>query len=308
MLNRRLIRIKVFQFLFSNLHDKRGNRAVKSQLEKSLTGLENTFINLLVLPVQLADHVEIHFNPKDHYVPSDESIRAFKFMTGNSLVETLRNRPEIKNFLDKGADIWNSDTDFLGGLYQEIRKTEFHKEFIQEKSMDAGLYYRNMYAHLLNDSADFDEFMEDQSFSWNDDRIPIAKNLIGTIDKISEGEEWSLPELSKDLEEDLEFAFKLYERTADNQEELTTMLVKNTPGWDKDRITKTDHVLMQMAVSEFLYFPYVPIKVTINEYLELAKNYSTPKSSKFLNGTLDKVKDELTKSGAIQKKGRGLLE
>jgi N utilization substance protein B len=280
---------------------------MKSKLEKSLTGLENTFMNLLVLPVQLADYVAIHYNPEDQYIPTGEAIKAFKFLTENTLVKTLRDRSEVAGFLDKNADIWTVDTDFLGGLYQEIRKTPFHQLLMGEQQFDAGTYYSSVFAHLLNDSTDFDEFMENHSFSWNDDRIPVAKNLIATLEKIEKGEEWSIPALSNDLEEDLEFAFNLYEKTADNQEELTNILVKNTPGWDKDRITRSDHVLMQMAVAEFLYFPYVPVKVTINEYLELAKNYSTPKSSKFINGTLDKVKDELTQSGAIQKKGRGLL-
>jgi N utilization substance protein B len=152
------------------------------------------------------------------------------------------------------------------------------------------------------------DYFEDDKLTWIDD-IPLVNTFILKLFKKVKPnvlESYFLPELVKD-EEDLIFANRLLTKTLLNNEALVKEIQVKTPNWDKDRIADIDAILLKMAITELLHFPSIPERVTINEYLELAKEYSTPKSSTFINGILDKLVKEYQKEGKLNKLGRGLL-
>ncbi|MFM9945218.1 MAG: transcription antitermination factor NusB, partial [Bacteroidia bacterium] len=151
--------------------------------------------------------------------------------------------------------------------------------------------------------------MEEISIHWQDEKIPVLKSIEKLIKSCNEnGTTVEIPLISKDLKDDIEYSEKLLDLTTQNHGKYENLISNRTPEWDAERIARIDLYIMIMALAEFLEFPYIPVKVTINEYLELAKIYSTPQSSKFINGILDKLLNELKREGKINKHGRGLVE
>jgi N utilization substance protein B len=184
-------------------------------------------------------------------------------------------------------------------LTQDISTFEVQKSF---------LVWLNHF--LLEESEDFDHKMEELEMHWVDEKYALqhsVKKLYQSIETEASINNLIIPVLSKDLDDDLEFAKDLLRVCILNSKEYEDLIAKKTTGWDKERIAKPDIMLMFMALGEFLEFPNIPVKATLNEYLELAKIYSTPQSSKFLNGILDKLLKDLTAEKRILKKGRGLV-
>ena len=151
------------------------------------------------------------------------------------------------------------------------------------------------------------EYLEDNKLTWVDD-IPLVNTQIQKqLKQISEETEFRVTKLYKD-QEDQEFVCLLFRKTVLNEVELAKEYIDKTPNWDADRIAEIDTIILKMAICEFLKFPSIPVKVTINEYLEIAKEYSTPKSSIFINGILDNLVKEFQSENKIQKTGRGLIQ
>jgi N utilization substance protein B len=150
--------------------------------------------------------------------------------------------------------------------------------------------------------------LEDKNITWVDDLPVVNTAIVKLLRKVKQHSTQShfIPELIKD-EEDKTFAVELLEKTTSNLSVFSEEIQQKTKNWDKDRIANIDFVLLQMAICEFQMFPTIPVKVTINEYIEIAKEYSTPKSSVFINGVLDKLVKEYSDKGTLNKKGRGLM-
>jgi len=163
-----------------------------------------------------------------------------------------------------------------------------------------------MYTELIAPNEKLYEYLEDNKLTWVDD-IPLVNTQIQKqLKQISESTEFRVTKLYKD-QEDEEFVSLLFRKTVLNEVELAKEYIDKTPNWDADRIAEIDTIILKMAICEFLKFPSIPVKVTINEYLELAKEYSTPKSSIFINGILDNLVKEFQNENRIQKTGRGLM-
>ena len=166
-----------------------------------------------------------------------------------------------------------------------------------------------LYKYLIETSEDFNIKMEEINIHWQDEKIPVLKSVERLVKSATaDGSTLDVPLISKDLEDDLDYAEKLLDLTTKNHSEYEEMISKRTPEWDPERIARIDLYIMIMALAEFIEFPFIPVKVTLNEYLELAKIYSTPQSSKFINGILDKLLNELKKEGKVTKRGRGLVD
>ncbi|MFY8190829.1 MAG: transcription antitermination factor NusB [Bacteroidia bacterium] len=168
-------------------------------------------------------------------------------------------------------------------------------------------FLANLMEWLIAEFELFESFVEDKYLNWDDDQILILKTIQKTISGISESTKNILPDKHKDEEEDIKFLKDLFDLCVQHQSELMKLIADKTKNWDQDRIAVVDLILMKMAICEVLYFPFIPVKVSINEYLELAKLYSTPNSHGFINGILDKVQLDLKHSDRIKKLGRGLV-
>ena len=312
MLNRRLIRIKVFQSLFAHFKDENAtNTQLQKECRKSVLGIEAHFLGVLALLPELRQMVMVDHNPEDRKYSSssqDENL-TFELITDNPFLDQLEQTTELKTYLKKPHIDWSQQRDLLKVIYKELRqKPEFNAlKAIQDKNERSFKLAVVCYKHLIKESVDFEHFMEEQVIVWYDEKIPILKSLEKMFANYKEKADLAIPEVSRDLTEDLEFADLLITKYLEHFEELEETIGKYTPGWDSDRIMKIDYVLMCMALCEFKFLPFVPVKVTINEYIEIAKMYSTPKSSKFLNGTLDKILKDWQSTGTINKTGRGLI-
>jgi N utilization substance protein B len=164
-----------------------------------------------------------------------------------------------------------------------------------------------MFSELIAPNVKLYSYLEDYKLTWVDDIPVVNTHIVKQLKKMTAApESLAVPALFKD-EEDRDFAVALYRKTVLNDKELTKEFMDKTPNWDIERIAELDVIILKMAICEFLKFPSIPLKVTINEYLELAKEYSTPKSSIFINGILDNLVKEFQDTNRIKKVGRGLM-
>lgn len=314
MLNRRLIRVKVLQAVYayhqSEVKDKKSARAF---LKKSIMGIEDTFINCVQFSNEFFSFVKIKFNPVDKHIQASAlEMWNFQLLSGNSCLDVLINNNQTSTLFTKPSVNWTRDEDFLIMIYKEIIETPWFQEFSEDKSESFDKSQRflvALYKYLIETSENFSTKMEEINIHWQDEKIPVLKSIEKLLKSFNdEHESPKIPVLSKDLADDIEYSDKLLEMTIAHHQEYEDMISARTPEWDSERIARIDLFIMIMALAEFMEFPSIPVKVTINEYLELAKTYSTPQSSKFINGILDKMLNELKKEGRVKKSGRGLVE
>ncbi len=314
MLNRRLLRIKVFQALYGIQQDEtRDLKAATSFLEKSVKSLESEYVFLLALPVDIRYYVENEQNPEEIlYVPSKKDIETGKTFIYNALINTLSNHGELEKKLKKAGLNWHDHKEEMRLIFNGFKTSGFFQKYLvaPKKDFDAQkALLINFYKDYLPKHEELHNLMENIFIHWNDDKKAVFNSVLKTLEDLNSREDnLNLRALSEDYKEDWDFCTELLTYTLNNEAELTEMIAEKTKKWDTERIADIDMILMRMAISELLYFPGIPIKVSINEYLDISKIYSTPKSSVFLNGILDKLMNELKTAGRIKKAGRGLVE
>lgn len=306
--------MKVLQAVYAyHQSEVKDLRSAKSFLKKSIHGIEDTFINILQFPYDLFHFVKTNYNPADkHLKVKNESGSVFNYLSENKCLDLLINHPKSKDIFTSSSYNWNKDSDFLFLIYKQIGEADWIQKFENEDSNDFSRsheFLTTLYKYLIETSDDFNIKMEEINIHWHDEKIPVLKSIEKLLKSCSEdGINVEVPLISKDLDDDLEFSEKLLELTTKNHTVYEELIAKRTPEWDSERIARIDLYIMIMALAEFMEFPSIPVKVTINEYLELAKIYSTPQSSKFINGILDKLLNELKQEGKVNKRGRGLIE
>lgn len=235
-----------------------------------------------------------------------------KNFSGNAWIKAFSENAELKKELLKGGD-WNGRLEKVRGWFKDVIKPDsLFQKFNEEKSPDLETQ-RAIIKHIvrkliLGKSPIHDQYEEDV-MRWAEDK-DILKSLVDktikSFDPITGKIE--LQKLSLDWEDDKDFMQKLFEATVNLDPEHKQLIARNTRNWEVDRLPLTDLITIEMAIAELISFPGIPVKVSINEYIELAKEYSTPKSRQFINGILDVIAKELKSSGALKKSGRGLID
>lgn len=312
MLNRRLIRIKTFQALFSEHGQEKSNPSlVAKNVKKSMHGMGSNLLAVLNFLPAFSHYIATEHNPTDYkFNTSEADLKNFDLITKNTFIYNLLQSEKMDAYSKRPTIDWHAEKDSIFAIYKDIKETDFYKLALAMPLSDLNFteFSKSFYKYLLLDSVAFEQLIEDKNIYWYDEKIPILKS----IDKIMETYETNgvieIPELFKNEKEDLQMADELVEIYFAHKSEIFEIISSYTPGWDSDRITKVDYTLMTMALLEFKYMPMIPVKVTLNEYIEIAKMYSTPKSSKFLNGTLDKILQDWKTQNIIKKIGRGLIE
>jgi N utilization substance protein B len=312
MLNRRLIRSKVFQAFYAYSQTENASlRQSLNYLNDSLKGVRKNFLVYLHFPLEFIHFTRQEMAPDStKYLPNEADRTHHKLLSLEGLYESMMENKELSLYIEKPYMRWQNEKELLRQVYKETKESKFYKKFASsEQSLkDQIAFLKDFYEYLAFDQEEFGQSMEEHEMHWEDERIPIFNAVRKVLDKFEETGEFKLPALSKNVDEDIAFAEQLLKKAIARSDDFEELIDNNTPGWDKDRIARTDLLLMIAALTEFVEFPYVPIKVSLNEYLELAKVYSTPQSSKFLNGILDKLIVVLKEQGMIAKKGRGLIE
>ncbi len=246
---------------------------------------------------------------------SDTSEKQFpnkaKFVNNRLLVQLQENSLVKEELSNRKLDNWYLNEEYVRLIYKSIVESDVYLEYMAKP--DGGYeqdkeFFVTLFKEVIAPNDKIYDYFEDNKLTWVDD-IPIVNTfLVKQLKKVkpNQGPKFFLPKLLKD-QEDMDFANKLLKKTLLKNDLLEKEIEGKTPNWDKDRIADVDSILLKMAICELLHFPSIPERVTINEYLEIAKEYSTPKSSIFINGILDKLTKEYKKEGKLNKIGRGLL-
>jgi N utilization substance protein B len=248
---------------------------------------------------------------KAKYIPTKEQIDLLDAVLSNKVLLQISKDITLRNTREKKSMQWLQSTDVLRSFWNDIKDAEWVKAYA---ALPTKTYYNDkdfaatLFELIISDEDIFCAYFEERFINYDDDQVLVLTALQRLLKDLKDNSLVFLPQKHKDEEEDLKFVKDLFDLYLQNQVELSELVTVRTKNWDEERIALVDMILMKMALCELMYFPYIPIKVTINEYLELAKLYSTPQSHGFINGILDKAQSELRKQNKIEKLGRGLVD
>jgi N utilization substance protein B len=255
------------------------------------------------------EKIEAGMNKK---LPTHEDLHPnTKFVT-NSLLRIIANSKKLDKASKEIHLRWADNRDLLKQMFKMLTETEDYKEYMESKERgfehDREYLLRFFRRHLVNYEL-MHEYLEDQGIFWNDDLDLSASMVLRTMKLVKENDDdLDFLPLWKDPEDEEQFCKLLFRKTLSLGEENQTVISANTPNWEADRIALTDMIILKMAFAEAQTFDSIPVKVTMNEYIELSKYYSTPKSATFINGVLDTIIPKMVHEGKIKKIGRGLIE
>ena len=312
MLNRRHIRIKVMQSIYA-MHQKNSDDIEKEEkfLMHSIDSIFDLYLTILSALVEIQKK-EIEFldaSSKKHLATPQEKNPNKKFIQ-NAVLNTIANSTSLNQALEKRKiNNWINDDSYILILLASIKNSEIYERYMLDKKSsfdDDKKFILDIFEKVLAPNEKLYEYLEDHKLTWIDDIPVVNTQILKDLKNLSKGSSFEICKLYKDIE-DKEFVSLLFRKTVLNEVELAKEYIDKTPNWDADRIAEMDTIILKMAICELLKFPSIPVKVTINEYLELAKEYSTPKSSIFINGILDNLVKEFNTENKIKKTGRGLL-
>ena len=233
-------------------------------------------------------------------------------MAGNKILQFIAKHPILVNHINKRKiKFWELDFDYVKSNFKTLVESEKYQEYCQKESpsveedRDIITFF---FKEIVAPSVGFYDYIEDKELTWIDDLPVVNTFIIKILQKINPKDLNSLSFPKMNIEdEDPRFAIELLEKVVVNNDALQKEMVGRTPNWDSDRIALLDAIMIKMAIAEVLYFPTIPPKVTMNEYIEISKDYSTPKSNIFINGILDKMIKDFEDLGRLNKSGRGLI-
>ncbi|MDX1363105.1 MAG: transcription antitermination factor NusB [Arenibacter latericius] len=315
MLTRRHIRVKVMQCIYALTQSKDDSLDKQEKfLKASIDNMYTLYLLMLSLFIELHERAKEQeqlsskrylANASDNY-PNKE-----KFINNNVLLQISNNVALQDELNRRKLNNWYLNEEYVKIIYKEMMESDLYAKYMtnpqssyeEDKKLIIGIF-----RDIIAPNEKIYDYFEDDKLTWVDD-IPIVNTfLLKLLKKVKADSvpSYFLPELLKD-EEDMQYAKRLLTKTLLNNAKWEKEIEGKTPNWDKDRIADIDAILLKMAICELLNFPSIPEKVTINEFLEIAKEYSTPKSSIFINGVLDKLVREYKEDGKLNKLGRGLL-
>ena len=279
----------------------------------SIDNMYNLYLLLMSLLIEVQKRAEDDLQKKQKkHLATKEDINPNRKFVENKLLYLLNDNLELKNQLvSHKITNWDLDSEYVDIVYKAIASSDLYKGCMQTRTSDFKEdkdFIVDIFKEVIAPNDKLYEYMEDKNLTWLDDLPAVNTTILKLLRKVKQNasESYFIPKLYKDAD-DKQFAIDLFKKTLLNKTAINKEIEGKTQNWDSDRIANVDYVLLQMAISELQNFPSIPVKVTINEYLEIAKEYSTPKSSIFINGILDKLVKEYEASGTLNKVGRGLM-
>lgn len=307
MINRNLLRVKIIQVLYAFYKgEEKTALMVEKELFYSIEKTYDLYYHLLNLVVLITDHAVSRIESKKNKLrPSPEDINPNTRFIHNAFAAQLRENVHLKTYLTQHKLSWINHSEVIKELYEEIVACDFYREYMSQESTDYASdkeLWRKIFKKVILQNESLDDSIEDQSIFWTDDVEIVVSFIIKTIKRFEyeAGVEQALLPMFKD-EEDVEFAKKLLHGVLHNGKNYREIIDEHAQNWELDRIAFMDILIMEVALSELMNFPTIPINVTLNEYIEIAKNYSTDKSGTFINGVLDKIVGQLKKENKLIK-------
>lgn len=315
MLSRRLQRIKVLQALYAFFQSNNSEiQKAENELFLSLNRVYELYIYFLLLPVDVVRVAmqKIEDN-KQKILPTKEDLNPNLKFVNNRLISAIANNIQLKTFAESKKISWQLYDEEIRKFFNSIRQSDEYKSYMNSENNsfeEDRKFLVNLYKHLLPQfELIFDKFQE-KSIYWNLEDIDYALMLcIKTFETCEkETQQFNVMPIYKDDEDDTAFIKNLFRKTILHNTENEVYISDKTKNWEIERIALIDIILMKMAITELLYFSSVPVKVTLNEYIEISKLYSSPNSKVFINGILDKLVADFKSKKIINKQGRGLID
>ncbi len=313
MLTRRHIRVKVLQSIYAF------NQSEHPDLDKqekflfySIGQMLDLYLLMLQLMVEMRNHAENYLlvSQKKHLATAEEKNPSKTFIENKVLRLLESNTTLSETIKKKKLNYWAEDVEYVAILFNSLCEQDWYRDYLAiEKTsyQEDQSFVVRVFKEVIAPNEKFYDYLEDRRLTWVDDFPIVNTAMVKMLGKLSEKNVATvlIPELYKDID-DREFALQLLRKVLLNDEKLSSEIEGKTPNWDKERIAEIDMIILKMGIAEFLYFPSIPVRASINEYLEISKEYSTPKSSIFINGILDKLVKDFETSKKLNKIGRGL--
>jgi N utilization substance protein B len=295
MLNRRHIRTLVIQSVYSNSIELIDSKSLKTYISKS----SSTSLDLLYCMIDLIKEINIHFNNLESKKFS------CSFISKNPYFFFF-NKLNPKSFKRNNIINWDLNLNYIIDLQENL--ILLNKKYIESNSEDNLGFFIEAYSNIIAQSNLLHDFFEDQNINWVNDLPYVNSFILNNIEKvdIQNADSFNLPSLF-DYQDEIKFGQELLNQVVKDYDSLKDHLSGRTPNWESDRIARIDYIILITSTAELIYFPSIPTKVTLNEYIEIAKEFSSPSSGKFVNGVIDNIVKDLTNKGLIVKKGRGLI-
>ncbi|WP_306668333.1 transcription antitermination factor NusB [Phocaeicola sp.] len=307
MINRVLIRLKIVQIIYAYYQNGGKNLdTAEKELFFSLSKAYDLYNYLLLLMVEVTKQANKKLNAaKNKLIPTKEELFPNTKFVENRFIVQLEVNKQLLDFAGNQKKTWENEADFVKSLCEQIMESDIYKEYMASETSsyeEDREVWRKIYKKIIFNNAELDQVLEDQSLYWNDDKEIVDTFVLKTIKRFEEkngAKQELLPEFKDD--EDQDFARRLFRRAILNSDYYRHLISENTKNWDLDRVAFMDVIIMQIALAEVLSFPNIPVSVSLNEYVEIAKLYSTPKSGGFINGTLDGIVNQLKKENKLTK-------
>lgn len=320
MLNRRHLRIKVLQALYAHFQTE-GSEVMQQEkrLVASIESIYDLYIYLLSSLLEVRDFALNRMeDARSKFLPTPEELNPNTRFVDNTFLEQLSNNRDLQRNITRLRVSWADHQEILRKIFLTFRDSEAYNLFMAKPAIK----YRDekdILLHLLGESMleseAFISLFEDKNIHWADDIDTAVSLLVKTLKKWDEGmdEFKELPPLMINPDEEGEdlikdFVLKLFRKTLIHSEAFDVLIAERAQNWDLERIAMLDVIILKMAMVELTEFPSIPVKVTLNEYIEISKEYSTPRSRQFVNGMLDKLVADLRADDRLKKMGRGLIE
>lgn len=309
MLSRRLLRVKVMQTVYGHF---RGGESTIQQTEKelfhSISKSHELYHFLLLLIADVRDLAEKRIeNGLNKKRPTREDLHPNRKFINNRVILQLKDNKQLLNYIEATGLSWKNNEEYVRDVYKLIVESELYKQYMEseEDGYEADRkFISKLYEKVIGQYLPLYALFEEKSIFWNDEAEFVVSIVVKTLKEFDQtkGEEQPLQREFKD-DEDRDFVKTLFRKAVVNNTEYQDLIKKFSRNWDLDRVAYLDIVLMQIAIAEVVEFPKIPVKVTLNEYIEIAKHYSTPKSGNFINGILDKIINHLRDEENLVKLG-----
>jgi N utilization substance protein B len=298
------VQTAISQFQTSIANDAR--RKKKEMLQEA-TNIQNIYLKFLILPIEL-EHREKLEKEKYENQHFKKEPKFFPFLD-NTTVQILKQSEVLLGEVKKNHIEWNNEQDEIKNWYRDhIRPNESLASYFDMSSEEEDNLILDVFKKVVFKNEDIVAFFEKNYLHWSENQPIIKSMVIKSLKTLKEEGKLTFAELTKNGEDDFKFLERLYIDVIQQNEWLDDLIANHTRNWDVDRIAITDRIILKLALVEMMNSPSIPVKVTINEAIEISKTYSTPKSKQFINGVLDVLSNELTSLGKIRKSGRGLID
>lgn len=307
MINRTLIRLKIVQLVYS--YYQNGGKNIDSAEKELLFSLSKAYdlynyLLMLIIAVTRFAEEQVERQERNNKISHSDQVVNRRFAE-NLFVQQLEVNKQLIDFKETQKKSWDNDKDYIKSLYNKIVTSDIYKEYMsagESSYMADREVWRKIYKNIIMKDEEIDNVLEEQSLYWNDDKEVVDTFVLKTIKRFEEknGADQELMPEYKD-EEDREFAIRLFRRAILNDEDYRSLINQNVKNWEFSRLAYMDVIIMQIALAEILSFPAIPVSVTINEFVEIAKYYSTAKSGGYINGIIDSIVKKLRADNKLLK-------